>query len=57
MNAIAWFAVSLLLFAFGAYLALFTVTTHKGLNAWVCLGFFAGAFINLGLILVIVLKP
>lgn len=56
MSAAAWFFVSAVLFALGGYMALFTVTTYRGRNALVCLGFMSGAFLNLMFILMIILR-
>lgn len=53
----AWFLLSMSLCVIGTYASIFTVTTHKNLHAWTCVGFIVGAFVNLLLIITISLKP
>lgn len=56
MSANAWFVVSMVLCVTGGYIALFAVTTRKGLNAWLMIAFMFGAFLNLLLIVTLTLR-
>jgi len=51
MSAVAWFFASAVLFAVGAYVAIFTVTTRNAMHGWVALGFTIGVFVALALAL------
>lgn len=57
MTAVGWYFLSALLFIIGAYVSLFAVTTWKGLYLWFCMGFMAGAILDVLLILGEVLRP
>lgn len=56
MSTAAWFFASAVMCLIGAYVAVFTVTTHKGLHGWVAFSFMIGAFMNIILIVASILK-
>jgi hypothetical protein len=56
MSAAAWFFISAILFALGAYLSIFTVTTYKGMHARVAFSFFGGACVALAFLFAAILK-
>jgi hypothetical protein len=57
VTLVGWFFVSLVACAAGAVLAMFTVTTRKGWNAWITMAFLGGVVINLAFIIAFGLKP
>ena len=57
MTAVVWFFISAVICTIAALLAVFVVTPYKAMNIWVSMGFFAGAILNLVLILVTMLRP
>lgn len=55
--AVICFLISMTLCVIGAYIAVFAVTTHKSMNAWVSVFFLLGVIINLTLIVIFTTKP